>query len=177
MSVPILKLDTRREIVLEAPRIGPAAATVALMATMLAVRGLWPGYRVAQAVFGLLALWALAGALRVHRLRFDLEGGTWEYRRGWFFAPPLRRGTLDDVAGVFVDRNEGASRLRSRLVTVELRGFPDGEGIFALGFPMGPRVAADKAEGYARRLGVEAVDRAAAVESPPHPSAAEESRR
>ncbi len=162
MSQPILKVDSRRQIVLEAPRLGPALATVVLMALLLAVRGLWPGLRIAQALFAVFALWALAGALRLHRLRFDLEGRTWDYRRGWFFAPPRRSGTFDDVAGVFIDVNEGASRLRSRLLTVELVGWPDGEGIFALDFPMGPRVAAEKGSDYARRLGVEVVDRTAA---------------
>ena len=159
MSQPVLTVDSERQLVLEAPRLGPAVATVVLMALMLAVRGLWPGFRFAQALFGLFALWALAGALRIHRLRFDLEHRTWDYRRGWFFTPPVRSGTFDDVAGVFIDENEGANRLRSRLLTVELEGWGEGEGIFALGFPMGPRVAADKAADYARRLGVEVVDR------------------
>ncbi len=159
MSPPILKVDSERWIVLEAPRLGPAVATVVLIGLMLAIRGLWPGFRIAQALFALFALWALAGALHVHRLRFDLERRTWDYRCGWFFAPTLRSGPFDDVAGVFIDRKVGARRLRSRLLTLELAGFADGEGIFALGFPMGPRVAAEKAADTARRLGVEVVDR------------------
>ena len=70
---------------------------------------------------------------------------------------------FEEIAGVFIDRNEPmagleTSRLRSRLIHLELADW-GAEGVFSLGFPMGPRIAAEKAADYARRLGVELVDR------------------
>ena len=111
-------------------------------------------------------MWNLSGVLKVHQLRLDLSRRTYAYRRGWWLAPPLRQGALDDVTGVFIDRHEpevglAASRLRSRVVKLELAGWPEGEGCFVLGFPMGPRAAEEKAADYARRLGVPVVDRTA----------------
>lgn len=163
MSQPILKRDSGREIVLEAPRTGAFALLGFLVAMLFGAMAFFPSRTVAQAVFGLLALWAVAGALRVHRLRLDLAGRTWTYHRGWIFAPPAKRGTFDDLGAVFLERNEvaGGQRLRSRLILLEMRRWPDGDGVFALGFPMGPRVAAERAADYARRLGVPLVDRTA----------------
>ncbi len=169
----MLKTDDDREIVLEAPRT--AAWALAIFFAGAAGALLLSGRRVAPVVLGVFALGALSRALRVHRLRLDLEAGAYVYRRGWLFAPPLRRGSLDGVAGVAIERHEPAdglvaSKLRSRVVVLELDGWPEGEGhpgggrtkhSFVLGFPMGPRVAQDKAADYARRLGTEVVDRAA----------------
>ncbi len=160
----MLKTDDEREIVLEAPR--RLAWALAIFFAGAAGALLLSGRRVAPVVLGVFALGALSRALRVHRLRLDLEAGAYVYRRGWLFAPPLRRGTLDEIAGVAIERHEPAgglvaSKLRSRVVVLELGGWPEGEHSFVLGFPMGPRVAQDKAADYARRLGTEVVDRAA----------------
>ncbi len=174
MSRLLLSTDSAREIVLEAPRTAALLMTVALAAVALAVYLLLPGFRIAPIMLGLLALWALSEALRVHRLRLDLERGVYVYRHGFILAPARRRGTLDEIAGVALERNQAAgglaaSRLRSRLVVLELDGWPDGEGRFELGFPMGPRVAEDKAADYARRLGTEVIDRTVeeGAENPP----------
>ncbi len=166
MSRALLKIDTDREIVLETPRTAALAMTVVSAAAVLALRLLLPALRVAPVMLGFFALWALVGALQVHRLRLDLERGVYLYRRGFILAPPRRRGTFDEIAGVFIERNQpsgglAASRLRSRLVILELEGWEEGEGRFVLGFPMGPRIAVDKAADYARRLGTEVVDRTA----------------
>lgn len=163
MNRPILRTDSADEIVLEEPRGGAVLRTALLLAAVLGVRLLLPGYTIAQALLGLLALWTSTGALRTHRLRLDLDGGSYRYRRGWRFAPPRREGGFADIAGVFLDRHEPeagleASRLRSRLIRLEIPACGNG-GRFVLGFPMGPRVAANKAADYARRLGVALVDR------------------
>ncbi len=160
----MLKTDTAREIVLDAPRTAALAMTVALALMAITVRWLLPGLRIAPVILGVFALWALLEALQVHRLRLDLEHGTYVYRRGFVLKPPRRRGDLGEIAGVFIERNEPtggliASRLRSRLITIEFEGWPEGEGGFVLGFPMGPRVAEDKAADYARRLGTDVIDR------------------
>lgn len=162
----LLKTDDEREIVLDAPRTGAVILTVALVAVAVAVRLLFPGLWMAPAILGLFAVWALTGVLQVHRLRLDLDRGDYVYRRGSVFAAPQRSGCLDEIAGVIIERYEPvdglvASRLRSRLVVLELDGWPYGEGRFELGFPMGPRIAEDKAADYARRLGTEVVDRTA----------------
>ncbi len=164
MTRPLLKTDNAREIVLDAPRTAAIYLTVALGLVALAVRLLLPGMWMAPAMLGFFAVWALTGVLEVHRLRLDLERGVYVYRRGFLLARPRRRGPLSEIAGVFVERHESAgglvaSRLRSRLLTLEFDGWPDGEGRFELGFPMGPRIAEDKAADFARRLGTEVVDR------------------
>jgi hypothetical protein len=162
----LLTTDDERAIVLEAPRVAAWVATAVLMAAAVAVRLLLPGRWIAPAVLTVLAVWRLTGALQVHRLALDLGRGVYDYRRGFVGSPPRRRGRLDEVAGVAVERNQGAdglaeSRLRSRRIVLEFDGWPDGEGRFGLGFPMGPRVAADRAADYARRLGTGVVDRTA----------------
>ncbi len=164
MSQALLKTDTASEIVLEAPRTAAWAMTVASAVAAVAVGLLLPGLRIAPVMLGFFALWALVGALRIHRLRLDLERGVYVYRRGFILTRPRRRGTFGEIAGVFIERNHPsgglvASRLRSRLLALELEGWEEDEGRFILGFPMGPRIAADKAADYARRLGTEVVDR------------------
>ena len=179
MSGLILRSDSEREIVLDAPRTAAWSMALALGLVAVAVRLLFPGQWIAPAMLLVFAVWTLTGALQIHRLRLDLERGVYVYRRGFMFARPLRQGRLDEIAGVVLERPEAAgglaaSRLRSRLVTLEFAGWPDGEGAFVLGFPMGPRVAEDKAADYARRLGTEVVDRTldavpATAEIPPDP--------
>ncbi len=173
MSTLLLKTDTEHEIVLEEPRTASWAMAAVLGSAAVATRLLLADRWVAPALLGLFALGALARALKVHQLRLDLERRDWVYRRGFFLASPRRQGTLDDVAGVALERHEAggglvASSLRSRVVVLELDGWPAGEDhtdgggrsrSFVLGFPMGPRVAEDKAADYARRLGTEVVDR------------------
>ncbi len=165
MSRPILRIDSADEIVLAEPRILAVALTAVLATAALAVVLLLPSRRIAATILGLFALWNLSAALKIHQLRLDLGQRTYAYRRGWWLASPRRQGTLDDVTGVFIDRHEpadglAASRLRSRVITLELEGWPGDEGSFVLGFPMGPRAAAEKAADYARRIGVRVVDRA-----------------
>ncbi len=164
MSRLILKTDSADEIVLAEPRILVVTLTAILAVAALAVILLVPARWIAASVLGLGALWNLSGVLKIHQLRLDLSQRAYVYRRGWWLAPPLRQGTLDDVAAVFIDRHEPgegllATRLRSRVITLELEGWPEGEGSFVLGFPMGPRVAEEKAADYARRLGSRVVDR------------------
>ena len=167
MSRPILTTDSSREIVIEEPRGGAVLRAGLLLAAALGVRLLLPGFVIAQALLAAGALWTLTGALRVHRLRLDLDRRTYRYRRGWRFAPPRREGGFADLAGVFLDRHEpegglAASRLRSRIIRLEIPACGEpaaGDAGFVLGFPMGPRVAAEKAADYARRLGVALVDR------------------
>ncbi len=173
MSYPLLKADTEREIVLDEPRTAAWVLAAALGLAAVATRLLLDERWVAPALLALFAFGALTRALRVHRLRLDLERGVYAYRRGFFLAAPRRQGTLDEIAGVFIERHEAgggliASSLRSRVVVLEFAGWPEGKGhpeggqaehSFMLGFPMGPRVARDKAVDYARRLGVEVVDR------------------
>ncbi len=161
---PLLKADNEREIVLDAPRIGAWVMAGALAMVALAVRWLVPGLWIAPAALMVLAVWSLTGALQVHRLSLDLERRSYVYRHGPVWSPPRRRGDLDEIAGVFIESHEAAggltaSRLRSRWITVEFEGWPDGEGSFVLGFPMGPRIAEEKAADYARRLDTEVVDR------------------
>ncbi len=164
VSRPLLKTDTEREIVLDAPRTAAWLTAAALAVVALAVRLLLPGMWIAPAALMVFAVWMLTGALQVHRLRLDLERGVYVYRRGFILATPRRRGELSEIAGVFIERHEpagglAASRLRSRLVTIELEGWPEEERRFVLGFPMGPRVAEDQAADYARRLGTGVIDR------------------
>ena len=163
MSRPILRADEENEILLEAPRGATAVRAGLLLAAALGVRLLLPSFAVAQAVLGLFALGTLACMLRVHQLRLDLDRRRYRYRRGWLFARPRREGGFEDIAAVFLDRHEPeagleASRLRSRLIRLEIPACGDG-GTFVLGFPMGPRAAAERAADYARRLGVALVDR------------------
>jgi len=169
MSRPILTVDAEEEIVLEEPRGGAVLRTVLLLAAALGVRLLLPGYWIAPAALGILALWTLTGALRIHRLRLDLDRRRYRYRRGWLFAPPRCEGDFADVAGVFLERHEPeggleVSRLRSRHLRLEIPACGE-QASFLLGFPMGPRVAEEKAADYARRLGVEVVDRTTGPET------------
>ena len=163
MNPPILKADTEREITLETPRTGAWLAAAALSLVALAIRLLFPAFWIAPAMLMVLAVWTLTGAFQVHRLRLDLERGEYTYRRGFLLAPPRRQGKLAEITGVFIERHEpagglAASRLRSRIVTIELDGWPE-DGRFVLGFPMGPRIAEEKAADYARRLGSVVGDR------------------
>ncbi len=165
MGRPLLKTDNRREIVLEEPRGGALILGALLASAALGLRFLAPDLWIAPALLAAFALWTFAGALKIHQLHLDLGRRTYRYRRGWRFAPVRRIGGFGDVAGVFLDRYEGAAgeepgRLRSRLIRLQLRGL-DPEGTFVLGFPMGPRIARDKAADYARRLGVTLIDRTA----------------
>ncbi len=169
MSRPILKTDTEREIVLDTPRTGAWLAAAALSAVAVAIRLLFPGFWIAPAMLMVLAVWTLTGAFQVHRLRLDLDCREYSYRQGFLLAPPRRQGKLDEIAGVYIERHEpagglAASRLRSRVVTIEFDSWPDEEGCFVLGFPMGPGIAADKAADYARRLGSEVFDRTEATD-------------
>ncbi len=164
MSGLVLKSDSEREIVLDAPRTAAWWMAFALGLVAVAVRLLFPGLWIAPAMLVVFAVWILTGALQVHRLRLDLERRVYVYRRGFILAKPRRRGTFGEIAAVAIERNEPggglvASRLRSRLVILEFDSWPDGEGRFELGFPMGPRVAEDKAADYARRLGTGVEDR------------------
>lgn len=164
MSGLILKSDTEREIVLDAPRTAAWGMALALGVVAVAVRLLFPGQWIAPAMLLVFAVWTLTGALQIHRLHLDLERGVYVYRRGFFLARPRRQGSLEEIVGVALERHEAAgglaaSRLRSRWLALEFDGWPDGEGVFVLGFPMGPRVAEDKAADYARRLGTEVIDR------------------
>ena len=168
MNPLLLTKDDEREIVLEAPRTAAWVAAAVLAAVALAVRLLLPAFWIAPAMLMVFAVWTLTGALQVHRLALDLEQGAYAYRRGTLWAKPRRQGSLKEVARVVVERNSAAdglaaSKLRSRLIVLELGGWPEDEGRFVLGFPMGPRIAADKAADYARRLGTEIVDRVAAA--------------
>ncbi len=177
MSGLILTRDDEREIVLDAPRTAAWWMAAALALVALAVRLLFPAQWIAPAMLLIFAVWTLTGALQVHRLSLDLERGAYVYRRGFVLARPIRQGRLDEVAGVAVERTEpipglAESRLRSRQVTLVLDGWPEGEGVFALGFPMGPRVAEDQAADYARRLGTQVIDRVA--EQPPGSSPPDE---
>lgn len=162
----ILKVDSPSEIVLEAPRAGIWIVGAALAAMAVAVRFFLPGRWIAAGLLGLLALAVLTGALQLHRLRLDLERRTWAYHHGWRFAPPARSGTFDDIVTVFIDRCDETpsdlpgSRQRSRRIGLEIE-VPDRDGAFPLGFPMGPRVAAEQAADFGRRLGVAVTDRTA----------------
>lgn len=179
MSQPILVQDSDQAILLEAPR-GASIVLAALAAgALLAVRLVLPSLVVAQGLLGLATVWLVSRALQIHRLHLDLEHRTYRYHHGWRFAPPRRTGSLDEIACIAIEDNASAaamasSRLRSRLVVLELKDWDersrdessrDGsarEGNareFVLGFPMGPKVAVEKAADYARRLGVEVVDR------------------
>ncbi len=159
----LLTTDSEREIVLQEPRTVAITLTVAGVGAAL---GLWlavPELRIAQGLFAGFALWMSTRALQRHRLRFDLEHRTVTYHRGWYFASPVQQGNLDAVTAIAIDRYEPtstntASRLRSRLLSVELNNW-DVDNV-VLGFPMGPKIAAEKAEDYARRLGVSVIDRA-----------------
>ena len=183
MSRPILKIDTEREIVLAEPRLGPTVLFTVLVAAAAAVWVFFPGARIAPILLGVFALWALLESLRIHQLRLDLDQGRYSYHHGYVFAPPHHGGTFDDIVGVFVDHNPAidglaASRLRSCVVQLEFNVWPeDGavDGVFQLGFPMGPRIAAEKAADYARRLGVESADRTEAEPTDgPHPEPMDE---
>ena len=126
-------------------------AGLALVAS-LGLRVVMPSLFVASGMLGLLALWMLSRALQLHRLRLDIESRTYSYRRGWPWTRPLSQGTFDDIVSIYIDPNEAtdglaASQLRSRLITLELRG-QHAPRNFVLGFPMGPRAAADKAADY-----------------------------
>ncbi|MEL7061592.1 MAG: hypothetical protein AAGN46_16320 [Acidobacteriota bacterium] len=162
MNRPILKIDDDRRIVLAEQRLGPAILTVMLIVVLLGIRGLAPSTVAAQALFAMAALWAAAGLLRVHELRIEIAQRHWTYRRGWIFRPPQREGDFSDLDHVSIEANTAVdglvtSRLRSRLIFLHFRDWP--EGIIALGFPMGPNVAVDRAESYGRRLGLPVVDR------------------
>ena len=164
MTQPILRVDNDDRLILEAPRVGPVVLTLVLLAMTAGAVRLFPDFRIAQGLFAAMALWAFTGTLKLCQLRLELAERQWTFRDGWIFQPPKRQGSFDDIAGVFVDRNEfsGGARLRSRLVTLEFRDWPDGDGSFPLGFPMGPRAAEEKATEYAGRLGVEWSDRSEA---------------
>lgn len=167
MSRLVLKTDSAAEIVLAEPRILTVALAAILAAAALAVLLFLPARWIAATILGLAALWNLSGVLKIHQLRLDLSRRTYAYRRGWRLSPPLRQGELEDVTGVFIDRHEPAdgliaSRLRSRVITLELAGWPGSEGSFVLGFPMGPRAAEEKAADYGHRIGVQVIDRTAA---------------
>ena len=163
MSRLVLEVDSPERIVLEEPRAGALLLSALFALAATGVYWLLPGMRIAQGVLGLFVLVSLALALRRHRLTLDIEAKTFHYHRGWLFSPPLRHGSFEEIVGVFIDRNEALdgleiSRLRSRQINMELRDRGDGE-VFPLGFPMGPRLAAEKAADYARRLGTEMIDR------------------
>ena len=164
MSRLVLETETPDRIVLQAPRGGPMVLSVLALAAALGVRWIFPGAVIAQAMLFLFALGAASSLLRRHRLTLDVARRTFSYRRGWWFSPPLRAGSLDGVAAIVLDRNEAdggleAGRLRSRRILLEMRGWDGGERRFPLGFPMGPRIAEETAADYARRLGVELVAR------------------
>ncbi|MCP3961845.1 MAG: hypothetical protein GY719_28720 [bacterium] len=161
MSRLTLETDEPDQIVLQAPRGGAIVLAALALVAVVGVRWVFPGALIAQAMLALFALGALASLLRRHRLTLDLTRRTFCYRRGWWFSPALRAGSLDEGARVVLDHNEAdggleAGRLRSRRIRLELG---EEEGSFPLGFPMGPRIAEEKAADYARRLGVELVDR------------------
>ncbi len=167
MGQLLLTTDSASEIVLQESRSVAIALTVAAATATLGLRLAAPRWLIAQGMLALFAGWMLTRTLQRHRLRFDLERRTVSYHRGWWFAAALRHVSLDAVTGVYIDRYEptieaAGSRLRSRLISVELRDWEDG---FVLGFPMGPKVAAEKAADYAQRLGVATVDRTGETES------------
>ncbi len=136
---------------------------LALVITSIGLHAFFPTYLVPRLLLGIAILWTASRGLKRHCLLLNIESGTYRYDRGWVFAPPARHGTLDAISAVAIEVNgtEGepeTNRLRSRLIVLEFEDWEDG-GSFVLGFPMGPKVAADKAADYAQRLGTKLVDR------------------
>jgi len=149
--------------VLETSRIPIAILFLALVITSIGLHAFFPTYLAARLLLGLAILWTASRGLKRHCLSLNIEEGTYRYDHGWFLAPPTRHGTFDAISAVAIavngtDGEPETHRLRSRLIVLEFEDWEDG-GSFVLGFPMGPKVAADKAADYAQRLGTKLIDR------------------
>jgi hypothetical protein len=170
MSTPILHCEDDHRLVLEAPRTGSVLVGASAGLVLLAVWSMFPNYHIAQSIFALMALVGFTGLLHVHRLTLDLDARRWEYRDGWVWQGARGEGSLDDLGRIAIEENElMASRLRSRLLFLEFDrfGVEGREGRFPLGFAMGPKIAPERAQQLAKKLGVEVVDRVS--EPPPEP--------
>ncbi|MEM8930932.1 MAG: hypothetical protein AAGE94_07145 [Acidobacteriota bacterium] len=128
----------------------------------LGIWWLFPDANISRTVFGALAVWTFLGLAKAHDIVLDTESGRWTLRWGWRFQTQAT-GDVAEIVGFFVERHKAEaglvdSPLRSRVLILEL---VDGDAVrrFRIGFPMGPKIAVDRAEHYARRLGVEWGDR------------------
>lgn len=154
--------EDRDRLIFSVPQVGTWIFGGAFALVAVGIFFFFPEAKISRMLFAVLSLWIFSGLLKAHELIFHVPSGTWVLRWGWRWQT-VAKGDTSAVVGFFVDRHRPEpglvdTPLRSRALVLELDWGEDLRA-FRIGFPMGPKIAAARAEHYAERLGVPWADR------------------